>query len=260
MHRTSLAVLSLVAAVAGPARAQSLAQRVAAADGIVQVIYPSRPAACGDGTGFMGHVLGTSTYFSGTSTFSGTESWTNRPCVHGPGRAVATVLNGEVTRIRAFVGPVPAERAETRTITASAAEASTWLGDVVARGTSRVASEAILPLVVADSPDPWPVLLHVARDDNRPRDVRRSALLWLGNGVNDHLGISDARDESADDEMRTQAVFVVSQRPTSESVPTLIDLARSGKHPSARRSAIYWLGQTGDPRAAEVYAELLGMR
>ena len=84
--------------------------------------------------------------------------------------------------------------------------------------------------------------------------------MWLSMGVNDHLGIADTRDESTDDEMRSQAVFVLSQRPKSESVPELIDLARSAKHASARRAAIFWLGQTGDSRAIEVYAELLGIR
>jgi HEAT repeat protein len=37
----------------------------------------------------------------------------------------------------------------------------------------------------------------------------------------------------------------------------LIELARSAKSPAARRSAIFWLGQTGDPRAVDVFAELL---
>lgn len=60
--------------------------------------------------------------------------------------------------------------------------------------------------------------------------------------------------------MHTQAVFVLSQRAKSESVPELIDLARSAKHPSVRRSAIFWLGQTGDARAVDRYAELLGLR
>jgi HEAT repeat protein len=60
--------------------------------------------------------------------------------------------------------------------------------------------------------------------------------------------------------MRTQAVFALSQRPKSESVPALMDLAKTAKYPSAKRSAIFWLGQTGDPRAADVFAELLGLR
>jgi HEAT repeat protein len=101
------------------------------------------------------------------------------------------------------------------------------------------------------------LLLRIARDDSRPRDVRRSALTWLANGVNDHLGIADSHDDSDEDEMRTQAVFVLSQRPKTESVPDLIELARGAKSPAARRSAIFWLGQTGDPRAVDVFAELL---
>jgi HEAT repeat protein len=146
------------------------------------------------------------------------------------------------------------------TIDASAADASSWLSDVVARNDSRVASDAMLPLLLADAPEPWSLFLRVARDSSRPRAVRHAALDWLGRGVNSHLGIADAEDDTPDDEVRSQAVFALSQRPRTESVPDLIDLARSAKHPSARRAAIFWLGQTGDSRAADVFAELLGLR
>jgi hypothetical protein len=223
----------------------------------VQVIYPSRPAACGDGTSVIANVLGRSNYYSGNAQFSGHGAWSDRACVHGPARVVATVIAGEVTRLRVYVGPIPLASPDTRTITTNASDAAAWLGDVAARNAGRVASDAMLPLIIADTPAPWPLLLRIARDENRPRDVRRSALTWLANGVNDHLGLADAHDDSDDDEMRTQAVFVLSQRPKSESVPDLIELARSAKNPAARRSAIFWLGQTGDPRAVEVFAELL---
>ena len=68
------------------------------------------------------------------------------------------------------------------------------------------------------------------------------------------------RSRHDDDEMREQAVFVLSQRRKTESVPELIDLAKNAKHPAARKAAIFWLGQSGDPRAVDVYAELLGLR
>jgi hypothetical protein len=249
--------LSLLMAPALSLGAQSVGERVTSSDGVVQVIYPSRPSACGDGETMISNVLGRSNYFSGNNQFSGHGSWQNRPCVHGPARVVATVVGREVTRLRANVGPIPVALADTRTITLSAADAATWLGDIASRSTGRVASEAFLPLIIADAPDPWPLLLRIARDDNRPRDVRRAALTWLANGVTDHLGIADSHDDSEEDEMRTQAVFVLSQRPKGESVPELIELARSAKHASARRSAIFWLGQTGDPRAVDVFAELL---
>jgi len=237
--------------------AQSLGERVIASDGLIQIVFPSRPEVCGDGQSVIANVLGRSNYYSGNAQFNGHGNWSDRPCVHGPARVVATVVGREVTRLRTYVGPFSATSPDTRTITASASDVSAWLGEIAARSNGRVASDAIFPLVIADASAPWQLLLRIARDDNRPRDVRRSALTWLANGVNDHLGIADTRDNSDDDEMRTQAVFVLSQRPKAESVPELIELARSSKHASVRRSAIFWLGQTGDPRAVEVFAELL---
>jgi hypothetical protein len=255
MHR----LLRMLPLLASPLSlgAQSLGERLTASDGLVQLIYPSRPTVCGDGQTMIANVLGRSNYYSGNAQFFGHGSWSDRPCVHGPARVVASVVGREVTRLRAYVGPVPVAPPETRTITTSASDAVAWLGEIAAHSTGRVASDALLPLILADAPPPWPLLLRIARDDSRPRDVRRSALTWLANGVNDHLGIADSHDDSDDDEMRTQAVFVLSQRPKTESVPDLIELARSAKSPAARRSAIFWLGQTGDPRAVDVFAELL---
>jgi hypothetical protein len=244
-----------------PSGGQSLAQRVTSADGIVQVTYPSRTSACGDGERYISNVFGRDQQYAGDIVWSEQNNQWNRPCVHGPARVVATVVSGEVTRLRAYVGPVPAAVADVRAVSVDSRDASAWLGEIVRTGSARVASEAMLPLVLADAPDPWPLLLAVARDDDRPRDVRRNALTWLSNGVNERLGIADAgRSASDDDQMREQAVFTLTQRPKSESVPQLIDLARGAKNPAARKAAIFWLGQSGDPRAISVYAELLGLK
>ena len=257
---TCITAAVLVFAGASPGQGQSVSQRVTSADGTVWVIYPSRPEACGDGQSFIGHVLGRSTYYSGESSYSGNGWWSNRPCLAGPVRVVASVFDHEVTRVRAYVGPVPESHGDARVLTVGANDAVAWLSDLVSKGEGRVASEAMLPLVAADAPDPWPLLLRIARADDRPRSIRSTAMVWLGTAVNEHLGLTDASDDTPEDEMRSQAVFVLSQRPKSESVPALIDAARSSPHPSARRAAIFWLGQTGDPRAVDVYAELLGLQ
>lgn len=256
---TLLAGVAL-AGITPAARAQSLAGRVTASDGTVWVIYPSRPDACGDGEDFIGHLLGNSTFYSGASSYSGNGRWMGRPCLTGPVRVAASVFDHEVTRVRAYVGPVPENHGDARVLTVSASDAVAWLSGLVTKASNRVASDAMLPLIAADAPDPWPLLLRTARADDRPRGVRSAAMMWLGAAVNEHLGIADARDDTPDDEMRSQAVFVMSQRPKSESVPVLIDAARSSPHPATRRAAIFWLGQTGDPRAVDVYAELLGLR
>ena len=259
--RTSLAIVAAVVVTSAPLTAQSLSSRVVASDGIVQVIYPSRPSVCGDGQSFIGNLFGSNQFTSGDATRWGRDGWSARQCLRGPARVVATVVSGEVTRVRAYVGPVPASVSDVRTISVPAAEASAWLGDVIARGSARASSDMLLPFILSDGPEPWALLLKVARDENRPRDLKRNVMMWLSNGVSEHLGLSDADEPSNDDEeMRKQAIYVLTQRPKNESVPQLIELAKTLKHPASRRTAIYWLGQTGDPRAVEAYAELLGLR
>jgi len=259
-ERARVAIL-FAAAAATPVGAQTIAQRLSTADRPVQVIYPSRQTACGDGRSYIGHVLEDGYYFgTDDNTMSRGEGSSRGACVHGPARVVATVFGGEVTRLRVYVGPIPPSSADVETVNASASDAAAWLASLVTGENARVAASAILPLVLVDAPDPWPLLLRVARDNGRGMSVRRDALMWLGNGAVVHLGIEQQRDDTPDDEMRTQAVFALSQRPQSESVPALMDLAKSAKYPSAKRSAIFWLGQTGDPRAADVFAELLGLR
>jgi hypothetical protein len=255
--KSRLMVIGALLASATVADAQTLAQRVTAADGIVQVLFPARPDVCGDGQSY----IRTS---RGRSDMIVDGDWSarhNRPCVFGQGRLLATVIDGEVTRLNVYVGPVPENARDTRTISASAPDASAWLVDLAQRPAPRAASRAIQSLMFVDAPTPWPVMVRVARDGSRPREVRQSALMWLGTGVTDKLGLSDVDERATDDdEMRTQAVFVLSQRPKSESVPELIEIVRTAKNRAVRKAAIFWLGQSGDPRAADVYAELLGVR
>src|SRR6185503_7361601 len=115
MQRTIYGALALTALGAVALPAQELAKRVTASDGPVQVIYPTRPTICGDGQSYIR--FGRSRTYVGESMFSG-ESWTSRPCVQGPGRALVSVINGEVTKLSSFVGPVPRSASETRTINA----------------------------------------------------------------------------------------------------------------------------------------------
>jgi hypothetical protein len=261
-HSSSIgrALLVFAATFASAAGGQSVAQRITEADGTVQVLYASRPGACGDGISFIGNVLGRQQRYVGDATWSGQSRWDAPPCVRGPARVVATVIGGEVTRLRAYVGPPPTADAATRTLRLDAADAAAWLSGIVSSGNARIASQAMFPLVLVDAADPWPLFLRVARDLNRPKEVRQSAITWLSTGITDHLGLSATGADTDDEELRAQAVYTLTQRPKTESVPALIDLARTARHAAARKAAIYWLGQSGDARALDVYAELLGVR
>ena len=71
-------------------------------------------------------------------------------------------------------------------------------------------------------------------------------------------GLSElAEDEDEDREVRESAVFALSQLGDDEGVPALIRIARSNKDPKIRRTALFWLGQSEDPRALDLFEELL---
>ncbi|HKO14860.1 MAG TPA: HEAT repeat domain-containing protein [Gemmatimonadaceae bacterium] len=247
-----------------PLGAQSLDQRLASAgNGTVQFTFTARAGVCGDGRSFIRDSAGGASRIANEATVYGrSEDALESACLPGPVRVVATVADGAVMRLRTYVGPVPARTPDgTRDLgRASVAEAVALLGGVAEHGSGRAAGEAMLPMFLADSVSPWPTLLRVARDGDRPRAARQSAAFWLSRGAAAMLGVAGADRNSDDADVRASAVFAISQQPREDAVPRLIDLARHSKHPDVRAQALFWLGQTGDARGIDLFAELLGVR
>jgi HEAT repeat protein len=85
-------------------------------------------------------------------------------------------------------------------------------------------------------------------------------VFWLGQAAEAAAtgGLVDLlNDAAADRDLKEQAVFALSQRPRDEGVPALIRLARSHPDRAVRRKAVFWLGQSDDPRALALFEELL---
>ena len=57
--------------------------------------------------------------------------------------------------------------------------------------------------------------------------------------------------------MKKRAVFALSQLPKGEGVPLLIDVALKNPNPAVKKQAIFWLGQSKDPRAIDFFAQIL---
>ncbi|MFL6214630.1 MAG: HEAT repeat domain-containing protein [Blastocatellia bacterium] len=102
-------------------------------------------------------------------------------------------------------------------------------------------------------------LIRVAESDS-DIELKKQALFWIGQRAGqrslDVLGKTVESDD-ADTEVQKQAVFAISQRPKDEAVPLLIKIARTHAKPEVRKQAMFWLGQTGDPRALEFFKEVL---
>ncbi|HEU4643172.1 MAG TPA: HEAT repeat domain-containing protein [Gemmatimonadaceae bacterium] len=241
---------------ASSARAQSLAQRVAAVrDGRVQLRYRARPGVCGDGRGSIG--TGGDTYFGNITVSDGM-----RPvCAPGPARVVLTMRDGAVDRVRTYVNGNDATATDIGE--APPREAAEWLLSLAPRLSGESGSQAILGAVVADSATVWPSLLRIARAHELPRATRESATFWLSRAaaaqVNGTDLFADHSDRSTDDDedVRAQAVFALSQQPKREAVPALTRIARTNRDPRIRGKALFWLGQVGGDAAVDVFEGIL---
>ena len=243
-----VAVAAACVAGAGVAHAQTVAEQVRAApDGRVRMTFASRPGVCGDGQNI--------------STRRGdNEDW-EWDCKPGPVRVVLTKDQGEIVRIRTYVGG--RWRAASRTTDlgrVSALDAADYLTDIARRGGERASRDAVFPATMADSAVVWPALLDVARDDTRPRRTRRAALQWVGTAAGDVVVQRLASVEDPDREVRERAVFAVSQLPRDQGIPLLVEVARTHRDPEIRRKALFWLGQSEDPRAVDLFEEVLRSR
>jgi HEAT repeat protein len=101
-------------------------------------------------------------------------------------------------------------------------------------------------------------LLGVAGDASQPEEVRKQALFWAGRSGVPTSELAAAYDALRDREMREQVIFVLSQRGDAAAVDKLIAIARRDPDSELRQKAVFWLGRSRDPRAAQALGEIIG--
>jgi HEAT repeat protein len=245
------------------ASAQSIASKVAqVSNGTVRMSFTAKPGICGSGNSIWhsGEGRGRTTWGDGGQSSRDVE-WEN-DCSMGPGRVVIDRRNGEIADIRFYVGGRwrPAGAGVVDLGMVPAREAANYLLSIARTERGSMGEKAIFPATIADSVEIWPDLIKLARNTDLPRSTRTNAVFWIGQaageaatrGLNDIVG-----DNGVDREVREQAVFALSQRPHGEAVPALIAVARTNKDPEIRKKALFWLGQSNDPRALDLFEELL---
>jgi hypothetical protein len=253
--------LALAALAASPLAAQqSLAARVAAVrNGSAQFEFPSRADACGDGHSYIRIGDSMNGYFDSNTDRSN--------CQPGPVRIVLDVRDGRVASLRDYLGPVaPAAAGVTELGEVSAAEGSSFLLALVeSEDEGRVANHAVFPAMLGRDVVAWPALLRIAKSDGGGRRGRRhDVVFWLAQyaaarlaGSDDPFAARGLRDESDEDDVKEHAVFALSQLRNGAGVEPLIQVARTNKDQRVRAKAMFWLGESGDPRALELFEQVL---
>jgi hypothetical protein len=256
----------------------SLAQRISGApDGVVHLQFAGRPGTCGNGRDLIGYRRA---LFA--ESFQSIGDWDAPDCRPGPVHVALSVANRRVTSVKTYVGagwPRGNGRlTDLGTVTPS--EAASYFFALVPQLESSIAagrrgdkSRMLLPAVLADDGGALPRLIALARDRARLEETHRQAIQWIGllgdasvvpvlvSFARDGGAAPAGEDIDADDEapgkkgLATSAMAALSTLENGVGVPALIDLARTGSS-GTRGAAVFWLGQTGDPRA---FAALRGV-
>lgn len=100
-------------------------------------------------------------------------------------------------------------------------------------------------------------LAALALDARERLEFRERALFWLGQSRHPIDGLVGLYGRLESDDLREQLIFVLSQRDEGAALDMLMRIARTGENRRLRDRAIFWLGQSGDPRAVDFLAQLI---
>lgn len=204
----------------------TLEGRVARATGdAVQFHYAAHASVCGDGRGLL-RIDGS--YWS--STYGNYNDMS--PCVTGPIRALISKDGGDVIRIQLVAGPLTPVPGATDLGAVSASEAARYFMDLARKLEGRPARSALLAAVVADSAEVGDALMAIARDADKARDLRSSALSWAARRSSVDGGAkmasaleTIARDANERQAMRSSALSGLASLDGGAGVSALIALS-----------------------------------
>jgi len=137
-----------------------------------------------------------------------------------------------------------------------ASESVTWLKSQFA---GPHADAALRAIGLHSGPEALAALFEAAKNDRNPR-IRSRAFFWLAQKAGNkqaQKAIGDVLANDPDRSVREQAVFALKQLPPDQGIPLLIGVAKNNADTAVRKKAMFWLGQSTDPRALEFFAQVL---
>jgi HEAT repeat protein len=101
-------------------------------------------------------------------------------------------------------------------------------------------------------------LMNIAVNPKEDIELRKKALFWAGQSGVAISEMSKLYDRMNDTEMKEQIIFVLSQRQHDPAaMDKMFDIAKNEKDAELRKKAIFWLGQSRDPRVQQFLIDLI---
>jgi hypothetical protein len=100
-------------------------------------------------------------------------------------------------------------------------------------------------------------LLNVVTDSTQSVDTRKKAIFWANQGGVSYQQLVGLYSKVQDHDLKDALIFAFSQRHESAAIDELMSIARTDKDPEMRKKAVFWLGQSHDPRVAQFLSELI---
>jgi HEAT repeat protein len=100
-------------------------------------------------------------------------------------------------------------------------------------------------------------LMDRALDTREPIELRKQALFWASQMGGDIGPLVELYGRVSEREVRDHLIFVYSQRRERAAVDKLVDIARNDRDAELRKRALFWLGQSRDPRVQQILLDII---
>jgi HEAT repeat protein len=101
-------------------------------------------------------------------------------------------------------------------------------------------------------------LMSIAVNPKEDIELRKKALFWAGQSGVAVSEIAGLYDRMTDTELKESIIFTLSQRQSDRgAIDKLFDIAKNEKDADLRKKAIFWLGQSRDPRVQQFLLDLI---
>ena len=138
-------------------------------------------------------------------------------------------------------------------------ESSQFLRAFYQRTTDQELKETVIfHIAQSDTEEDVRWLYERVRDQNSDDELRKNALFWLAQSRHATMAqLEELYGQLESTELKEAIIFAYSQRREPEATDRLMTVARRDPDQKLRKSALFWLGQSRDPRVTEFLVDIV---